>query len=114
MKADMRLTISNRMDDTWLRIRPVPGGEYPVTIKEAGYGYVIEPDHREWAMVTQATSRQDGQTSWLVTLTDVDGVARVESGLCKTSSAAVTIAGAIIGITFKARWVNPAYVEVVE
>jgi len=88
-------------------------GDEPCTISDCGYGWLIEPDHHEWALVTQMTGRQDGQMSWAVVLTDVDGVARVRHGLSPTADAAAMIGLAITDLSQEAHWVIPIQVEVV-
>jgi hypothetical protein len=83
------------------------------TVTAAGYGFAIMPDHREWALVLQSTGRQDGRTSWLVALTDCDGLVRWRTGLDMWEHAAAAAAAAMHDLTVDAHWVLPLLAEVV-
>jgi len=79
----------------------------PVKVKEVGYGFVVEDDSLEWAIVAQWTARQDGLVSYLVALTSVDDAVRVDCGLVPWAEAKDRIESGIRMVTVMAGWAYP-------
>lgn len=88
----------------------------PGHAQQGAYSWRIEPDpadpsYGEWELVLLFTFRQDGQTSWLVALTMVDGRVAHETGLTTSEwPTAVAIANAIRALT--ENWIRPLSVEI--
>lgn len=81
-----------------------------------GYGWVVEdPENAEWDLTIRITARQDGWTSLLVALTQVDDAVELFTSLVPSEKAAETIAKGVRDLMRRARWTEQfAIVPVIE
>lgn len=81
-------------------------------IQDTAYGWhVHEAGWPEWELTFLFTSRQDGNTSWMVALTDVDGSVKHIEGLTPWSTAGEAMGNAVRTLT--GEWIEPITVEFV-
>ncbi len=80
-------------------------------LQETAYGWHInEAGWPEWEITFLFTSRQDGNVSWLVALTDVDGSVKHLRGLTPWSTASEAMGNAVMALT--SMWIEPITVEI--
>lgn len=74
-------------------------------VTEIEYGWQLhEASYSEWVVTVQFTGRQDGRTSWLVSLTDCDGLVRVATGLNRSDGMPAVLVGAMQRLATEAGW----------
>lgn len=75
------------------------------------YGWQVEEaKHPEATFTMQYTTRQDGKTSWLVTLAEPDDAVKFVSGMSRTGEAHRAMAEALRQLTISSRWIEPLVV----
>jgi hypothetical protein len=71
------------------------------------YGIAAQSASGEWTVVLLFTTRQDGRTSWQVSLVEVDGRVVTESGVCGTDDVPEAVNSSIANLTRAAGWRIP-------
>lgn len=74
------------------------------------YGWAISSF--EWEITIHYTTRQDGKTSWAVTIAEVDGAVKSISGLSPWNEAAADILKTVNYLT--QHWINPIQGKLIE
>jgi hypothetical protein len=73
-------------------------------VEASDYGYDLTSESQ---ITVRMTTRSDSRTSWVVLLSEPDGLIRVRSGLSDTTVAAARIEVAIYELTVDAGWTDP-------